>query len=84
MSTTDFSATSRHHLTSKEDDLQLDLRKAIHGINPMLKFTPTVNGYAYHIPYALGNPQRGMGKSSHHPDAKVANSHRSPVPRRFL
>jgi hypothetical protein len=28
--------------------------------------------------------QRGVGKSSHHPDAKVANSHRSPVLRRFV
>ena len=39
-------------------DLQVDLWKAIHGINPMLKFTPTVNGYPYHIPYALGNPMK--------------------------
>ena len=39
-------------------DLQLDLRKAIHDINPMLKFMPTVNGYVYHIPYALGNPMK--------------------------
>ena len=38
--------------SGRGQDLQLDLRKAIHGINPMLKFTPTVNGYPYHIPYA--------------------------------
>jgi crotonobetainyl-CoA:carnitine CoA-transferase CaiB-like acyl-CoA transferase len=44
--------------SGRGQDLQLDLRKAIHGINPMLKFTPTVNGYPYHIPYALGNPMK--------------------------
>jgi hypothetical protein len=26
-------------------DLSLDLRNAIHGINPMYKFMPTINGY---------------------------------------
>jgi crotonobetainyl-CoA:carnitine CoA-transferase CaiB-like acyl-CoA transferase len=44
--------------SGRGQDLQLDLRKAIHGINPMLKFTPRVNGYPYHIPYALGNPMK--------------------------
>ena len=34
----------------------LDLRKAIHGINPMYKFMPTVNGYPYQLPYWIGNP----------------------------
>jgi hypothetical protein len=33
--------------------------------------------------FFIGRPERGVGKSSHHPDAKVAISHRSPVPRRF-
>src|ERR1700754_4792927 len=36
--------------------LTLDLRKAIHGINPMYKFMPTVNGYPYQLPYGVGNP----------------------------
>jgi hypothetical protein len=44
--------------SGRGQDLQLDLRKAIHGINPMLKFMPSVNGYGYHIPYALGNPMK--------------------------
>src|SRR6516164_8462028 len=30
--------------TGRGQDLSLDLRKAIHGVNPMYKFTPTVNG----------------------------------------
>ena len=37
-------------------DLSLDLRKAIHGINPLYKFMPTVNGYPYQFPYGIGNP----------------------------
>jgi crotonobetainyl-CoA:carnitine CoA-transferase CaiB-like acyl-CoA transferase len=37
-------------------DLSLDLRKAIHGINPMYKFMPTINGYPYQLPYFIGNP----------------------------
>src|SRR4051812_36904036 len=37
-------------------DLTLDLRKAIHGINPMYKFMPTINGYPYQLPYFIGNP----------------------------
>jgi crotonobetainyl-CoA:carnitine CoA-transferase CaiB-like acyl-CoA transferase len=37
-------------------DLSLDLRKAIHGINPMYKFRPTINGYPYQMPYFIGNP----------------------------
>ena len=32
------------------------MRKAIHGINPMYKFMPTINGYPYQLPYFLGNP----------------------------
>ena len=31
--------------SGRGQDLALDLRKAIHGINPMYKFMPTVNGY---------------------------------------
>jgi crotonobetainyl-CoA:carnitine CoA-transferase CaiB-like acyl-CoA transferase len=37
-------------------DLTLDVRKAIHGINPMYKFMPTINGYPYQLPYFIGNP----------------------------
>src|ERR1700733_4144354 len=37
-------------------DLSIDLRKAIHGINPMYKFMPTVNGYPYQLPYWVDNP----------------------------
>ncbi|HZN81491.1 MAG TPA: carnitine dehydratase, partial [Mycobacterium sp.] len=37
-------------------DLSLDLRKAIHGINPMYKFMPTINGHPYQLPYFIGNP----------------------------
>jgi crotonobetainyl-CoA:carnitine CoA-transferase CaiB-like acyl-CoA transferase len=37
-------------------DLRLDLRKAIHGINPLYKFMPTINGHPYQLPYFLGNP----------------------------
>jgi len=37
--------------TGRGQDLTLDLRKAIHGINPMYKFNPTVNGYPYQLPY---------------------------------
>ena len=42
--------------SGRGQDLTLDLRKAIHGINPMYKFTPTINGYPYQLPYFLGNP----------------------------
>jgi crotonobetainyl-CoA:carnitine CoA-transferase CaiB-like acyl-CoA transferase len=41
--------------TEHGQDLTLDLRKAIHGVNPVYKFHPTVNGYPYQMPYALGN-----------------------------
>jgi crotonobetainyl-CoA:carnitine CoA-transferase CaiB-like acyl-CoA transferase len=37
--------------SGRGQDLTLDLRKAIHGINPMYKFTPTINGYPYQLPY---------------------------------
>jgi hypothetical protein len=42
--------------TGRGQDLSLDLRKAIHGINPMYKFMPTINGYPYQLPYFMGNP----------------------------
>ncbi len=42
--------------TGRGQDLTLDLRKAIHGINPGYKFTPTVNGYPYQVPFGLDNP----------------------------
>jgi len=41
--------------TGQGQDLSLDLRKAIHGVNPLYKFGPTVNGYPYQMPYAVGN-----------------------------
>jgi hypothetical protein len=41
--------------SGRGQDLTLDLRKAIHGINPMYKFNPTVNGYPYQLPYWI-NP----------------------------
>ena len=37
-------------------DLSLDLRKAIHGINPLYKFMPTINGQPYQLPFFIGNP----------------------------
>ena len=42
--------------SGRGQDLTLDLRKAIHGINPMYKFMPTINGYPYQLPYLVGNP----------------------------
>lgn len=42
--------------TGRGQDLSIDLRKAIHGVNPMYRFKPTVNGYSYQVPYAAGNP----------------------------
>src|SRR6201987_4784949 len=42
--------------SGRGQDLSLDLRKAIHGINPLYKFMPTINGYPYQLPYFLGNP----------------------------
>ena len=41
--------------TGRGQDLTLDLRRAIHGINPMYKSMPTINGYPYQAPYGL-NP----------------------------
>jgi crotonobetainyl-CoA:carnitine CoA-transferase CaiB-like acyl-CoA transferase len=42
--------------SGRGQDLSLDLRKAIHGINPLYKFMPTINGYPYQMPYMIGNP----------------------------
>src|SRR6201996_3409879 len=42
--------------SGRGQDLTLDLRKAIHGINPMYKFGPTINGYPYQLPYWIDNP----------------------------
>lgn len=42
--------------TGRGQDLSIDLRKAIHGVNPVYKFKPTVSGYAYQMPYGVGNP----------------------------
>jgi crotonobetainyl-CoA:carnitine CoA-transferase CaiB-like acyl-CoA transferase len=42
--------------SGRGQDLRVDLRKAIHGINPMYKFMPTINGYPYQLPYFIGNP----------------------------
>ena len=33
--------------SGRGQDLSLDLRKAIHGINPLYKFMPTINGQMY-------------------------------------
>src|ERR1700757_4535911 len=41
---------------ARRHDLSLDVRKAIHGINPMYKFMPTINGYPLQMPYFIGNP----------------------------
>jgi len=38
------------HRTGRGQDLSLDLRKAIHGVNPVYKFTPTLNGFPYQSP----------------------------------
>src|SRR5262245_19749025 len=42
--------------SGRGQDLTLDMRKAIHGINPMYKFGPTINGYPYQLPYWISNP----------------------------
>jgi crotonobetainyl-CoA:carnitine CoA-transferase CaiB-like acyl-CoA transferase len=42
--------------SGRGQDLTLDLRKAIHGINPMYKANPTINGYPYQLPYWIDNP----------------------------
>src|SRR6476646_5371328 len=39
--------------TGRGQDLTLDLRKAIHGINPIYKSMPTINGYPYQLPYGI-------------------------------
>src|SRR6516165_7955475 len=36
--------------TGRGQDLSIDLRKAIHGVNPVYKFTPTINGFPYQSP----------------------------------
>jgi len=41
--------------TDRGQDLTLDLRKAIHHVNPVYSFHPTMAGYPYQMPYALGN-----------------------------
>lgn len=41
--------------TGRGQDLSIDLRKAIHGVNPVYRFKPTINGYAYQMPYSQGN-----------------------------
>jgi crotonobetainyl-CoA:carnitine CoA-transferase CaiB-like acyl-CoA transferase len=41
--------------TGRGQDLTLDLRKAIHGVNPLYKFNPTINGYPYQWPWIFGN-----------------------------
>ena len=48
--------------TGRGQDLTLDLRKAIHGINPMYKSMPTINGYPYQLPYWVRSlPGGGFG-----------------------
>ena len=42
--------------TGRGQDLSIDLRKAIHGVNPLYKFGPTINGYPYQWPWMFGNP----------------------------
>src|SRR5215469_16811296 len=37
--------------TGRGQNLALDLRKAIHGVNPVYKFKPTINGFAYQAPF---------------------------------
>jgi crotonobetainyl-CoA:carnitine CoA-transferase CaiB-like acyl-CoA transferase len=41
--------------TGRGQDLTLDLRKAIHGINPMYKANPTINGRPYQLPYWINS-----------------------------
>ncbi len=41
--------------TGRGQDLSLDLRKAIHGVNPVYKFKLSINGHAYQMPYGHGN-----------------------------
>ena len=36
--------------TGRGQDLSIDLRKAIHGVNPVYKFKPTINGFPYQSP----------------------------------
>src|SRR5215469_13712435 len=39
--------------TGRGQNLALDLRKAIHGVNPIYKFKPTINGLPYQMPYFI-------------------------------
>lgn len=39
----------------RPQDLSIDLRRTIYGVNPLYKFRPTINGYAYQMPYSQGN-----------------------------
>jgi len=39
--------------TGRGQDLSLELREAIHGVNPVYKFKATINGVPYQIPYGL-------------------------------
>ena len=46
--------------TGRGQDLTLDLRKAIHGINPGYKFMPTVNGYPLSAAVLVRWPPNGV------------------------
>ncbi len=48
-------ATIWNMRTGGTQDLSLDLRRAIHGVNPLYQFKPTINGYSYQMPYGQGN-----------------------------
>jgi len=52
-------ATIWRQRTGRGQDLTLDLRKAIHGINPMYKSMPTINGYPYQLPYWVASVPGG-------------------------
>ena len=44
--------------TGRGQDLSIDLRKAIHGVNPVYKFKPTINGFPYQSPaFSQSSPQ---------------------------
>ena len=47
--------------TGRGQDLSIDLRKAIHGVNPVYKFTPTINGFPYQSPFVSPNRRLGLG-----------------------
>jgi hypothetical protein len=42
--------------TGESQDLSVDLRKSIHNINPIYKFSPTINGFPYSKATLMGNP----------------------------